>query len=123
MATIPNYRQSERMASDLSLLASHQYPQIKDWTGSSYTGRAISTWPARQHAYELTHWDTLIARFVETPTGIALDYFDATYHSVSTRAFQGRILAAVADYPNIENTIRDELAKPTQHRGIIRGQE
>ena len=108
MANTPNHQQTARITADLSAL--QQGTPVENWQGNSYRGYVSGGF------YSLVHWDTEIARF-DAAGNCA--YFDAQYHSTTTQSFQGRILSAMPTSDPLYDTVKAELAKPTDDRGLI----
>lgn len=108
MTNTPNHQQTARITADLSAL--QQGTPVKNWQGNSYHGYISGGF------YRLIHWSTEIATFDDTGRCV---YFDATYHSATTRSFQGRILAAMSTSDPMYDAVKAELGKPTGTRGYI----
>lgn len=108
MANTPNHQQTAKIAADISALQEGR--PVKDWHGNSYKGHIYG-----DH-YRLIHWHTAIATFDSTGRCV---YFNATYHSVTTRSFQRRILDAMSPSDPMHDRVVEELAKPTGARGRI----
>ena len=104
---VTNKEQETRIATDVLTLKT-----ARDWQGNSYSGTAY----AENNSYDLLHWSTRIA----TVQDGALTYFDARYHSATTRGFQGRILRGLARAGIDVSAARQELSKPTHERGVVR---
>lgn len=103
---VANYEQETRIATDILTLKT-----ARDWQGNSYSGTVY----AENNSYDLYHWSTRIA----TVKDGALTYFDARYHSATTRGFQGRILRGLARAGIDVSQAKQELAKPTDAREIL----
>ena len=108
MTNTPNHQQTAKITGDICTL--QQGRPVKDWHGNSYSGYFDG------NHYRLIHWNTEIARFDSTGRCV---YFDAQYHSTTTRSFQGRILAAMSPRDPMYDRVREELGKPTGDRGLI----
>ena len=124
MSSVPNHLQAERIASDLRKFKDVDYKTtIKDWRGNSYQGRLYTDYQTGLPVYELVHWNTTIAQFTTlVPGKVICTYFDASYHSSTTRAFQSRIVNAMgrsAVDTLAQSRIYYELSHPTAIRGIV----
>lgn len=123
MATVPNHSQSDRIARDVAKLMRGEGDTLQAWIGNSY--RSIPTTHSVNgesivHSIRLIHWDTTIAEVVQ---GVGLTYFDARYHSGTTRSFQSRILKGLANLQGEAwtrvQTAYSELARPTGERSVL----
>lgn len=123
MATVPNHSQADRIARDVARLMRGDGHTVEYWSGNSYLGvpstQSVSG-PDIVHAIRYVHWNTTIAEVVQ---GVGLTYFDARYHSSTTRSFQARILKGLAnlqgDAWSRVQAAYGELAKPTGARGVL----
>lgn len=123
MVTIPNHSQAQRIRRDVRRLAADLITHGDAWQGNSYALQ-VEIDPGSK-ALQYRHWSTIICEIEQAPgttEKVRVTYFDARYHSSTTRGFQGRLLEAFK-YGLIPadqlSRIVNELALPTGLRGVL----
>lgn len=120
---VPNYAQIDRIVADIEKLYKGElrHRPMRIWEGNSYSG-LVHYDPKLGAIYTLYHWNTVICELNETD---GLVYFDAIYHSSTTRRYQSRIQRALHEtaLDSISHLrlkmIDAELNKPTGKRTAL----
>lgn len=117
---VPNHQQQHVIQSDVAHLPDFDRGnEFREWSGNSYAGHTEYT--GEFVRYVLRHWSTTIAEieYSHVTKTTTLTYFDARYHSSTTRSFQGRILRALDRAGVSVAEAYNQLSRPTHQRGLM----